>query len=60
MTKYFLTKESQSKSKEDTRAFPHLPAKLQGSEEVHGYAKKRNHQVRDTGGREVIHKCSDK
>lgn len=50
ITAEFLTKESQSKSKEDTRAFSHLPAKLQGSEEVHGYANKSNHHVRDTGG----------
>lgn len=43
-----VTKEGQNESSKDTRALTHLPTKLKGSGEVHGYANGCDEQIGNT------------
>ena len=43
-----VTKKGQNESSKDTRGLTHLPAKLKGSGEVHGYANDCDEQVGNT------------
>ena len=47
-TTNIVTKKGQNESSKDTQALTHLPAKLKGSGEVHGYANDCDEQVGNT------------